>query len=152
MGRRDAELLTDFFSLDAEMLAHEEHLCGARGQPGEAVFQHLEELLRFERLLGPGLRRLAPVPGGVEERIQVLERRVALQRLLALGTADGVDDLVLEDAGQPRAQLGAPGEALLGRERGDERFLDRVFRGLAVTELERREAQQVRPLRLDFVS
>ena len=90
--------------------------------------------------------------GGVEERIQVLERRIALQRLLAAGTANRIDDLVLEDAGQPGAELGAAGEAFLRGERRDERFLDRVFRGLAVTELERREAQQVRPLRFDFVS
>jgi hypothetical protein len=134
------------------VLAHEEQLGGAGGKLAEALFQHLEELLRLERLLGPGLRRLAPVAGGVEERVEVLERRLAFQRLLAARLADRVDDLVLEDAGEPGAQLRAPGEALLGRERGDERFLDRVFRGLAVTELERREAQQVRPLRLDFVS
>jgi len=90
--------------------------------------------------------------GGVEERIEVLERAFAFQRLLAARLSDRVDDLVLEDAGEPGAKLRATGEALLRRERGDERFLDRVFRGLAVTELERREAQQVRPLRLDFVS
>jgi hypothetical protein len=59
---------------------------------------------------------------------------------------------VLEDAGEPRAELRATGKTFLSRERGDERLLDRVFRRLAVTELERREAQQVGPLRLDFVS
>jgi len=152
MGRGDAEFLTDFCRRDAEMLAHQEELRGARGEPGEAVLEHLHELLRFERLLGPGLRRLAPVAGGVEERIEVLERPFAFQRLLAARLSDRVDDLVLEDAGEPGAKLRATGEALLRRERGDERFLDRVFRGLAVTELERRVAQQVRPLRFDFVS
>ena len=152
MGRGDTELLTDFFRVDAEVLAHEEHLCGAGGKLAEALFQHLEELLRLERLLGPGLRRLAPVAGGVEERVEVLERRFAFQRLLAARLADRVDDLVLEDAGQPGTELRAAGEAFLRGERRDERFLDRVFGGLAITELERREAQQVRPLRLDFVS
>ena len=152
MRRGDAEFLTDFCRLDAEVLAHEEHLCCAGGQPAKALLEHLQELLALERLLGPGLRRLAPVAGGIEQCVEVLERRVAFQGLLAARFADRVDDLVLEDAGQPGAQLRAPGEALLGRERGDERFLDRVFGGLAVTELERREAQQVRPLRLDFVS
>ena len=152
MGRGDAELLTDFFRVDAEVLAHQEHLRRARRELAQALFQRLEELLRFERLLGPGLRRLAPVAGAVEQRIQVLERRLALQRLLPLGAPDGIDDLVLEDAGQPGAELGAAGEAFLRGKRRDERFLDRVFRGLAVTELERREAQQVRPLRFDFVS
>ena len=152
MGRGDAKLLTDFFRVDAEVLAHEEHLRRAGGELAEALFQYLEELLRLERLLGPGLRRLAPVARAVEERIQVLERSLALQRLLPLRAPDAVDDLVLEDAGQPGAELGAAGEAFLRGERRDERFLDRVFRGLAVTELQRREAQQVRPLRLDFVS
>ena len=65
MGRRDAELLTDFFRLDAEVLAHEEHLRGAGRQAGEAVFQHLvgealnvhqpaqeAELFPFRRELG----------------------------------------------------------------------------------------------------
>ena len=152
MGRGDAEFLTNFFRLDPEVLAHEEHACRARRQPGEAVLEDLQELLRFERLLGPGLRRLAPVAGGVEERIEVLERAFPFQRLLAARLSDRVDDLVLEDAGQPGAELGAAGEAFLRGERRDERFLDRVFRGLAVTELERRVAQQVRPLRFDFVS
>ena len=92
------------------------------------------------------------MPGGVEEGVEVLERRIALERLLALGTADRVDDLVLEDAGEPGAKLRPAGEAFFRRERGDQRFLDRVFRGLAVTELQRREAQQVSPLRFDFVS
>ena len=152
MGRGDAELLTDFFRVDAEVLAHQEHLRGAGGELAQALFQHLEELLRLERLLGPGLRRLAPVAGGIEERVQVLERCLALQRLLPPGAPDAVDDLVLEDAGQPGAELGAAGEAFLRGERRDERFLDRVLGGLAITELERREAQQVRPLRFDFVS
>lgn len=152
MGRGDAELLTDFFRLDAEVLAHQEHLRRAGRELAEALLQHLEELLALQRLLGPGLRRLAPVSGGVEERIELVERCLALQRLLALGAPDGIDDLVLEDAGQPGAELRAAGEAFLRGERRDERFLDRVFRGLAVTELERREAQQVRPLRFDFVS
>ena len=152
MGRGDAELLTDFFRLDAEVLAHEEQLRRARRELAQAVLQHLEELLRLQRLLGPGLRRLAPVSSGVEERVEVVERRLTLQGLLPLGAPDGIDDLVLEDAGQPGTELRAAGEAFLRCERRDERFLDRVFRGLAVTELERREAQQVGPLRFDFVS
>ena len=152
MGRGDTEFLTDFCRLDTEVLAHQERPPGARGQAAEAFLQHLQELLRLERLLGPGLRRLAPVAGGVEEGIEVLERGLALQRLLPLGAPDGIDDLVLEDPGQPGAELGATGEAFLRGERRDEGFLDRVLGGLAVTELQRREAQQVRPLRFDLVS
>jgi len=58
---------------------------------------------------------------------------------------------VLQDAGQPGANLGAAGEALLRSERGQERFLDRVLGGLAVAKLQRGVAQQVGPLRLDLV-
>ena len=97
------------------------------------------------------MRRLAPVAGGIEEGIEILERRFAFQRFLAPGTADGVDDLVLEDAGQPSADLRAAGEALLRGERGQERFLDRVLGGLAVAKLQRGVAQQVGPLRLDLL-
>src|SRR3982751_5065408 len=69
VGRGDAEFLTDIVSLEAEVLAHHEHLAGARGQGGEALFQGLQELLFLKRLLGPGLRRLAPMPGLVEQRV-----------------------------------------------------------------------------------
>ena len=88
--------------------------------------------------------------GGVEEGIQVLERRFALQRLFAPGTANGIDDLVLEDAGDPGAQVRAPGKALLGGERREEGFLYRVFGRLAIAQLERGVANQVRPERLDL--
>ena len=151
MRRREAQFLTDFRRFDAEVLAHQEHLPGARGEPAQAFFQRGEELLVLERLLGPLVRRLAPVAGRVEEGIQILERRFAFQRFFPFGTANGVDDLVLEDAGQPGADLGAAGEALLRGERGQERFLDRVLGGFAVAKLQRGVAQQVGPLRLDLV-
>ena len=151
MGRGDAELLTDFCRLGTQVLAHEEHPAGARGQPAEALFQDLEELLALERLLGPGLRRLAPVAGGIKQGVEILQPGLALQGLLPRGAANGVDDLVLEDAGQPGAQLRAAGEALLRGERRDEGFLDGVLGGLAVAKLQRGVAQQVRPLRFDLV-
>src|SRR5438105_14673142 len=47
MGRGDAEFLTDFCRRNAEMLAHQEELRGAGGEPGEALLEHLHELLRF---------------------------------------------------------------------------------------------------------
>jgi hypothetical protein len=133
------------------VLAHHERLCRARRQPAQAFFQRGEELLVLERLLGPVLRWLAPVAGGVEQGVQVLERSLALERLLAARLANRIDDLVLQDAGQPGANLGAAGEALLRSERGQERFLDRVLGGLAVAKLQRGVAQQVGPLRLDLV-
>src|SRR5258706_5547706 len=128
MGRREAELLTDFCRLDAQVLAHQEHLPGARGQPAQAFLERGEELLVLERLLGPLPRRLAPVARGIEQRLDILERRLALERLLAAGLADRVDDLVLEDAGQPGADLGAAGEALFRAERREEPFLGRGLR------------------------
>jgi hypothetical protein len=150
MGRGEAQLLTDLGRFDAQMLAHQEHLAGARGELAQALFQRGQELLVLERLLGPVPRRLAPVAGGVEQGVQVLERRVGLERLFAARLADRVDDLVLEDAGQPGADLRAAGEGLLRGERGEERFLDRVLGGLAVAKLQRGVAQQVGPLRLDL--
>jgi len=71
--RGEAEFLTDFCRLDAEMLAHQEYLSGARGQIAQALLERGEELLVLERLLGPVLRRLAPVAARVEQRIQVFE-------------------------------------------------------------------------------
>jgi hypothetical protein len=91
------------------------------------------------------------VAGGIEERVEVFEARFAFQGLFAPGTANGVDDLVLEDAGQPGANLGATSEGLLGGERRQECFLDRILGRLAVAKLQRGVAQQVGPLRLDLV-
>jgi len=151
MGRGEAQFLTDFCRFDAEVLAHQEHLSRARGQSSEALFQRGQELLVLERLLGPVRWALAPVARGIEEGIQILERRFAFERRFPPRTANGVDDLVLQDAGQPGADLGAAGEALLRGERGQQRFLDRVLGSLAVAKLQRGVAQQVGPLRLDLV-
>ena len=150
MGRSNGEFFTDFVRLGAEVLAHQEHLPGARRQRGEALLQRLEERLLLERLLGPGLRRLAPVAGAIEELVQVIRRQLGLGRPLAAGAAQRVDDLVLEDPGEPGAQVRAPGEALFRGERREERFLYCVFGGLAVAELQRGEAEKVGPERFDF--
>jgi hypothetical protein len=56
------------------MFAHEEHLAGARRQHLQAALERGKKLLVVERLLGPRLRRLAPVAGLVEERFEVLDR------------------------------------------------------------------------------
>src|SRR4029079_3625182 len=101
MGRGEAELLTDFRRFDAEVLAHQEHLPGARGELAQAFFERGEELLVLERLLGPVGRRLALVAARVKELSKILERRFALKWLSPPRTADRVDDLVLQDAGQP---------------------------------------------------
>jgi hypothetical protein len=53
MGRSEAELLTDFRRLDAEVLPHQEHLSRARGELAQAFFKRGQELLVLERLLGP---------------------------------------------------------------------------------------------------
>ena len=74
MGRRNGEFFTDIVSLEAEVLAHQEHLAGAGGQRSEALLQRLEERLLLEGLLGPGLRRLAPVAARVEEGVQIIRR------------------------------------------------------------------------------
>src|SRR5258706_14872311 len=103
MGRREAELLTDFCRLDAQVLAHQEHLPGARGQPAQAFLERGEELLVLERLLGPLLRRLAPVARGIEQRLDILERRLALGRLLTAVLPGRCDELVLGDAVKPGA-------------------------------------------------
>ena len=83
MGRRDAQFFTDIVGLEAQMLAHQEHLAGARGQRGEAFLQGLEERLLLEGLLGPGLRRLAPVAALVEERVEVVGGELGFRRALA---------------------------------------------------------------------
>jgi hypothetical protein len=80
------------------VLAHHEGLGGLRGQAAEAFLERRQELRLFERRVGvcPGGRRIAPVAGLVEERLELL---VAARRGLAGRLADDVDDLVLEDAG-----------------------------------------------------
>ena len=45
MGRRDADFFTDIGGLEAQVLAHQEHLSGARGKHGEAALERLQELL-----------------------------------------------------------------------------------------------------------
>ena len=150
MGRRNGEFFTDVAGLEAQVLAHQEHLAGARRQCREALLQRLEERLLLERLLGPGLRRLAPVAARVEQGIEIVRRELDLRWPFPGGTAQGVDDLVLEDAGDPGTQVRATGEALLRGEGRDEGFLDCVFGCLAVTQLERGVAQEIRPERFDL--
>jgi hypothetical protein len=87
---------------------------------------------------------------GIEQCIQVVGVELGLGGALPSGAAQGVDDLVLEDPGEPGAQVRAPGEAFLGAERREERFLNGVFGRLAVTQLQRGEAQKVGPERFDF--
>ena len=62
---------------------------------------------------------------------------------------DGVDDLVLQDSGEPGAQVRARGERSLAGERGEESFLDRVLGGVRVAQLQAGVAQQVGALALD---
>src|SRR5688572_26372904 len=82
-----------------------------------------------------------------EERFEL--GRIALDGRLAPRAPDRVDDLVLEDPGEPGAQVRAPGEGRLARERGDERVLDRILRGVRVAQLQRGIAQEVRAFALD---
>src|SRR5262249_48541613 len=102
MRRRDAEVLTDLVSLEPPVLAPHERARGLLGQSFQAHFQRDKELLLLERAVGvvPGRRKSRPVTVRIE---QLLERLVRLDRGLAAALADRVDDLVLEDAGQPGA-------------------------------------------------
>ena len=130
MGRSQAQFLTDFSRLHAHVLPHEEHPRGARRQPREAGFQRPQELRLVERAIGvlPRLGMLVPVPALVEEPVEVggAALLVALvQRPPAALPPDRVDDLVLQDPGDPGAQVRAPFEAALRRERGEQRLLPR---------------------------
>ena len=155
MGRSNGELLTDFVSLQAGVLAEHEDLRRPRRQPGKAGFQRLQELLLVQRTVGvfPGLGVLAPVLALVEERVEVGGRRLgvlARERALAARAADRIDALVLEDPGDPGPQVGAALKACLRRERGEQRFLHRVLGRLAVAQLQRGVAHEIGPQRLDL--
>jgi len=67
----------------------------------------------------------------VAARVEQGVELVGVDRLLEpvlRGTSNRIDDLVLQYPGEPGTQVRAPGVAALGRERGEERFLDGVFR------------------------
>ena len=66
-------------------------------------------------------------------------------RPLAALAADRVHDLVLEDAGEPGAQVRAPGEVRLAGERREQGLLHGVLGGGRVAQLQRGVAQQVGP-------
>src|SRR5436189_135036 len=123
MGRREAELLTDFCRLDAQVLAHQEHLPGARGQPAQpGAFP------------GPRLRR----PRGCE----AAARRSAAGRAAAPRSRPSVALLVLDRPGNDRAGLTAAALAIrllrvLARTAGAERHredLERRYLGRCLEE------------------
>ena len=62
---------------------------------------------------------------------------------------DRVDDLVLEDAGEPGLEARLAGEAAAG-ERGEQRVLHDVLRGIAIAQLQLRHSQQVAAMRFDL--
>src|SRR4030095_6177514 len=104
------QFLTDLVSFQSEMLSHHEGLRGLVRKTLEAFLKSGEEPLLVERRLGgrPSRRHLDPVAALVEQGVELVR---AGGRRLAARTADRVDDLVLEDAGQPGAQAGALAEA-----------------------------------------
>src|SRR4051794_17305443 len=151
----DRELLADLVGLEARVLAQHEDLRGARREPGEAGFEHLQELLLLQRPVGilPGLRMLAPVLALVEERVEVGGGRLGIfagQRAFAARAAHRVDALVLQDAGEPGAQVRAALEARLGFERREQRLLHRVLGRFAVAELQRGVTQEIGSKGLDL--
>jgi hypothetical protein len=86
-------------------------------------------------------------------REQFVDLRAILVRLgrehrLAALAPDGVDDLVLEDPGEPGAQVRAPLETSFAGERRNQRLLHRVLGQARIAQLQARVAQKVRPLTL----
>ena len=84
--------------------------------------------------------------GLVEERVHVVELAFVLEhgeRRLARLAADRVDDLVLEDAGEPGLEARATGEAFRALQRRDQRVLHHVLGEIVVAQLQHRDAEQV---------
>jgi len=130
------------------VLAHHEDLGGARGQVAQAGFQGGEELLLLQRSfrLLPGIGRFLPVAALVEQRVELRLVAASLKvrgRAIAALAPDGVDDLVLEDAGEPGTQVGTPGKTGFGGECRQQGVLDRVLGGRGIAQLQRGVAQQV---------
>jgi len=153
--RRDAEFLTDFAGLQAEVLPHHECLGGPGGQPLQALLERSEELLALERgvRFRPAAGSLGPVAVLLELVAEVLDFRIVVERAgreLAARAADRIDDLVLENAGEPRAHVRLTAEAAFGGECGSERLLHDVFRRFRIAQLQAREAQEVRALLFDL--
>src|SRR5688572_5411727 len=148
MGRRYGEFLTDLAGLEAKVLAHHEGLRGLLRQAREAHLQGGKEapLLEGSVRLGPRRGHLEPVAALVEQGLEFIPGN---RRRLAAHPADRVDDLVLEDAGEPGAQAGARAESGLSRQGGEQGLLHRVLGGVAVAQLQGGVAQQVGALALD---
>ncbi len=130
------------------MLAHHETLRGLRRKAREAFLELHEELRLLERRLRllPGARQLEPVPFLVEQGVEFLLRSC---RRLARRAPDAVDDLVLEDAGEPGAQVRAAAEAGFAGQGGEQGLLHGVLGGMGVPQLQARVAQQIRALAFD---
>ena len=137
------------------MLAHHEDLRGALRQHPQAAFERGKKLLLPERAfrLLPGVGRFLPVAAAVEQGVELARVAFGFQvrnwPFPAL-TPDRVYDLVLEDAGEPGAQVGAADEIGFPRQRGEQGILDGVLRRGRVPQLQRGEAQQVRPQAFDL--
>ena len=155
MRRGYSQLLTDFRSLQAEVLAHHERLSRALRQPAQAFLQSGEELLLAECAFGlfPGVGRFLPVAASIEQAVEFARVAVSPRfrgRALPALAPDRVDDFVLQDAGQPGAQVRAPGEIRLADKRREQRLLDGVFGGGRVPQLQAGVAQQVGPQVFDL--
>ena len=81
--------------------------------------------------IAPVGRRRLPRAVVLEQRVELVEVGLLVERRrddrLALLLADRIDDLVLEDAGQPRLDARSAREAVARAQRGDERLLHDVL-------------------------
>ena len=150
VGRRDRQLLTDFLGRHFHHFAHHEHARGARRQSLRAQFEGFAEAS-----CSPAPRRGCPSrPGNCCQWPSAWNSAstASASRARRPSPASGcsraaapqmVDDLVLEDAGEPGLQRRLAGEAGAAFERGEQRFLHRVLGRAAVAQLQQRVAQQI---------
>ncbi len=155
--RRDRQFLTDFVGLELHHFPHHERTGRVGRQLLEAKLHHAHELLPRERILGvsPLRRRRFPGPIVLEQRIEFVEVGLLVEHRhehrLALPLTDCIDDLVLQDPGEPRSHARALRKALARAERRDDRLLHDVLRQVRVPQLQVGHSQQIAamPVELD---
>src|SRR5450755_523524 len=135
VGRSDAEFLTDLRPVELHDFAHHEDAGSVRRKLFQAEIHDFEKLQPRELCLGvaPGGGWIVPMACFVEQGIEVVEPGFLIERRsdrFAALLADGVHDLMLEDAREPSLDARPPRKSGSPLQRRNQRVLHHVLGGI----------------------
>src|ERR1022692_3066144 len=154
VGRSDAEFLTNLCSVKLHDFAHHEDAGSIRRKLLQAKIHDFEKLQPRELCLriAPGRGRIVPMARFVEHGIEVVEPAFLIERgcdRFAPLLADGINDLVLEDAREPGLDARPPGKSVGPLQSRHQRILHHVLGEIRIAKLQDRHTQQISAMGMD---